>query len=471
MNTWADHWAAAWVLAGAAFAFAAYSARPYASSYNDGSRLATAESLIERGTLAIDDSLFVHPPPEYAARGIPPYTPGVVHINNTATYDMVRIDGRFYSDKPMVPSVLFAGAYRALMLVGFPRPVDRPDVFCRVGAVLNCGLAYAVAVGCLWVLGRRAGLGAGWRLVWLLGFALATVLPAYTRQVSAGMPQLAAVAGLALLLARAAELGGGGARLFGAGLCAGFGYALDLGSGPPLLALATLAVAVRSRRAAPVAVFLLGALPCVAANHALTYAVGHVWVPLGMVPEYLEWPGSVFNRTNMTGLTRHTASTLAAYAGSMLYGPAGFLVCNLPLGLTVAFGWLALVRRGPDRVEQGALLLWCVAVWAVYAVLSDNFGGACLSVRWFVPLLVPAFWVLARLMADRPTFRLDFTILAGWGLVLGYRMWLLGPWQPAPVRGQAEIVHEAVLVWGIVRCSIFGLWLALTVIRALRKRQ
>ena len=43
----------------AAAAVALVSARPYAGGWNDGSRLAMVESVIDRHTLAIDDSIFV----------------------------------------------------------------------------------------------------------------------------------------------------------------------------------------------------------------------------------------------------------------------------------------------------------------------------------------------------------------------------------------------------------------------------
>src|SRR5690606_15480421 len=135
--------------------------------------------------------------------------------------------------------------------------------------------------------------------------------------------------------------------------------------------------------------FLLASLPWAVAHHAVHYAIGGVWVPLNMVPAYLDWPGSEFDESNMTGVARHTPWGLVVYACELLVGGSGFLAYNLPLFLAVGFGWLVLVRPNPDRVELVALAAWCLAVWAVYAVLSDNHGGFCLTVRWFVPLLVP----------------------------------------------------------------------------------
>ncbi|MBY0460487.1 MAG: hypothetical protein K2V38_24495, partial [Gemmataceae bacterium] len=174
-----------WVLGAVAFVLAAAGALPYAGGYNDGGRLATAECLAERGTLRIDDSVFVRPPPELVAAGRPPYSRGVDSVNAHGTLDKVFVGGHFYSDKPPIPAVLLAAAYRALMALGLPPPSTRPDVFCWVAAVLTGAVPFAVTVGLMWQLGRRAGLGPRWRVVWLGGFALATMLPAYTRQVNA----------------------------------------------------------------------------------------------------------------------------------------------------------------------------------------------------------------------------------------------------------------------------------------------
>ena len=73
MGRRADHPAVAWVLATAAFAVAAAGARPFASAWNDGSRLASVEALIERHTFCIDGTTFLQPPPDLFTRGTPPY--------------------------------------------------------------------------------------------------------------------------------------------------------------------------------------------------------------------------------------------------------------------------------------------------------------------------------------------------------------------------------------------------------------
>jgi hypothetical protein len=93
------------------------------------------------------------------------------------------------------------------------------------------------------------------------------------------------------------------------------------------------------------------------------------------------------------------------------------------------------------------LLGWCLAAWAVYAVLSNNMGGGCCSVRWFVPFLAPGFWVLAVLLRDRPGCRPGFVALAAWGGVLAAVMWWNGPWHPRMVPFLWPVVGAALTTW------------------------
>src|ERR1700722_17000800 len=85
------------------------SARPYAGSWNDGSRLATVESLVDHGTLAIDESIFVAVPPPTDATAAQPYLDRALA---GGTLDKLFISGRFYSDKSPVPALLLAAVYQ-----------------------------------------------------------------------------------------------------------------------------------------------------------------------------------------------------------------------------------------------------------------------------------------------------------------------------------------------------------------------
>lgn len=475
MGRWADHPAAAWVLAALALGFAAASARPFAASWNDGSRLASVESLAERGTFCLDGSPFLFPGPELFERGTPPYDPDNPLLR-AGTLDKLRIGGRYYSDKPPLVSLPLAGAYRVLMALGLPRPSERPDVFAWVVCVLLSGTGYAVAVGCMWSLGRRAGLSPGWRLAWLAAFALCTVLPAYTRSANNHLAQLGAVAAVCVCLCRIAECrrrdahpppaeqaqrrsaGVGGATrrtpwftLLALGFATGFAYNLDFGIGPPLVPAVLAVVATRTRRLSAVAACGLAMLPCVAAGHAINYAVGGDWLrPLNMHPEYLNWPGSPF-ATTMTGIVRTRYFAQFQYALDILVGKKGFLTHNPALLLALAAGVLVLNRGSRHRTELLALFAWCAAGWLLYGTLSKNHGGWCVSIRWFVPFLAPGFWLLARVLAERPEFRRDFVLLSAWGGVLAASAWTVGTWWPRNVPLYWWCFGGSLVSWGALR--------------------
>lgn len=456
MRRLADHPAAAWLLALAALGLAAAGDRPYAGSWNDGSRLAVVESLLERGTLAIDDSVFCKTPPHMLDNGHMPYPPDRYDLHLFGTLDKLLVRGHFHSDKPAVVSVLMAGVYQPLMWLGVPGPGERPDVFAWVMTLLTSGVGYAATVGCMWALGTRIGLSPGWRLAWLASFALCTYAPVYTRHVNNHAMQLGVVAGTCVLLLRIADAKQSGRTawrsIVGLGALAGLGFNLDFGSGPPLVAFVGAALWWRTRRWPPVLVYGLAVLPWIVAGIGLNYAIGGVWLPINMYPEFFNFTGSPFSEENLTGFSRHGTLDQFLYAGALLVGKHGFWNHNLALLLMAGAGWRVLRRDFAGRTELLFLLGWCAVSWLVYAVLSNNMGGGCCSVRWFVPFLAPSYWLLAVLLRDRPEFRADFVALSAWGGVLAGVMWWNGPWVLRMVPMMWPIVGCALLTWGGVAC-------------------
>src|SRR6266404_3996734 len=100
-----------WLLGMVALALACVSSLPYAGGWNDGSRLAAVESLADRHTLDIDESIFCQPSVEVVARGYPPYPADRTDLLAQGTCDKLLIKGHFYSDKPAIITILMAGAY------------------------------------------------------------------------------------------------------------------------------------------------------------------------------------------------------------------------------------------------------------------------------------------------------------------------------------------------------------------------
>ncbi|HET6572949.1 MAG TPA: hypothetical protein VFG68_05050 [Fimbriiglobus sp.] len=439
-----------WRLAGRAVVLAAVvvalvGAQPYAGGWNDGSRLATAESLGERGTFVIDDSVFVRVPPETQPT---PYPPGRADLLTLGTLDKLQIGGHFYSDKSPVPNVLMAGLYRAWLTLGGPTAGERPDLFCWFLTVASSGLAYIVTVIAIRQLGATVGLSGSTLFLLTVAVAFGTVAPAYSRHVNSHILFLGAAAMMCLGLANRCRKRGWPVVV---GTAAGFAYTCDLGVGPvQLVCLAPYCVwAYRGWK--PVAIVGLAALPWVVAHHALNYAIAGTLLPANMVPEYLNWPGSPFVGDVMTGSLRHGPGWLALYAADLVIGKKGILLNNIPLWLAPGGAVLLGLRRRELRPALAFCIGWSALTVLLYAATSSNYGGQCCSVRWFVPLIAPGFWVVALTLREYPRYRPDFAWLTGCGVVLGALMWWGGPWAPKMVPGLWGWVAAAGVGWGVVR--------------------
>jgi hypothetical protein len=444
-----------------ATAIACLSAHRFAGSWNDGSRLATVESLVDYHMWAIDDSIFVQVPAERS-----PYPANDPGLQQHGTGDKLLIDGHFYSDKSPVPALLLAGCYQILQtLTGLTARAD-PAGFCYWMTLVNSGLAYVLAVWCVFQMAGTLGLVLSVRLALTASFGLSTVALTYVRHVNNHILLLGITAALLLGLVRLSQgCRGGGSlwQLLGLGTLAGLGYTVDLGAGPVILLCTLGFVAFRCPRR--IAVFLLGALPWLVLHHAVNYSIGGSWKPANAVPEYFQWPGSSFSSQNLTGSWNHPGvGHFLIYAAALLVGKRGFLGHNLPLFLALPALVVLLYRSRPgscsatrlatiNRAEVLFAGCCCGGIWLLYALTSNNYSGLCCSIRWFVPMLAPAYLALALHLREEPRFAWVFLVLSGWGAVLAAIMWSVGPWTRHmvpffwPVQGAAFLSLVGIWIW------------------------
>jgi len=422
--------------------------RPYAGSWNDGSRLATVESLIDRHSWAIDDSIYVNP--GIAAQQ--PYAPDSV-VAQTGTLDKLLIDGRFYSDKSPVPALPMAGVYQLWRWAGGPSAADRPDWFARLLNWVFAGLPYLLAVVCIARMTRHIGVPAPWDAVLTISFAFGSLALPYAQHVNNHVLLLVVAAAIAETVVRAGPLTT--ARAAWLGLLAGLGYTIDLGAGPPLAVAVTGVVFWRSTepgsRWLRMLVFVVAAVPFAALHHALTYAIAGTIGPANANPAYLQWPGSPFTGPQMTGAWNHPSLAGAGlYALDLLFGKKGFLFFSPPLLLAVRSLPGLLTRPQPERPAVVALTAWAVATWLLYAATSRNLSGMNLSIRWFVPLLAPGYLVLAIVARDIPSWRRDIAVLATGGLILTGELVWHGPWYGRIPVLYWPVVVAILVAWGVV---------------------
>ena len=112
-------------------------ARPYAGGWNDGTRLATVEALVDYHSFAIDNSVFVKVPADGR-----PYPDTDPLLQKIGTSDKLLIDGHYYTDKPPVPAVLLAGGCRSVIVRGdLPESVQQyATLLVPIGVNLDAAL-------------------------------------------------------------------------------------------------------------------------------------------------------------------------------------------------------------------------------------------------------------------------------------------------------------------------------------------
>ena len=413
----------------AALGFALLSARHYAGSWNDGSRLAAVESLVDYHTFAIDRSIFVQVPRQ---PGKSPYGTDPL-LNRFGTRDVMIIGGKVYSAKPPVPLLLRAAVYAGIQLITGLNARRNPRVFCYLMTAATSAVAYAIAVWCAFRIGLRAGLDWTGALSLAASLALATLAIAYMQVVNDHIVVLAVASALILNMLRLVESQGTGTSqtpmVLAVGALGGFAYAVEQGSGTVLFVAAILWTAYRTRSLRALCLFALAAAPWVIAHHLAIYEIGHTLRPLAGVAAYVAFPGAAFTPADMTGVwTDRSLLKTIGYALGMLLGPRGFIGHNLALYLSLV-AVCVLIARGDEQSPE-VIFAGCYAggTWILYSLLSSNYSGVCCSIRWFVPLLAPAYYVLARFLSVQPEYWPDFLILSGWGLLIGARIWWQGPW-------------------------------------------
>ena len=239
------------------------------------------ESLGDRGTFQIDDSIYVQP----ASADIPPYTPGDEFLAHHGTKDKMFIGGHYYSDKSPVPGVAMACAYRVLRMLGLPARRHRPDWFARVLTWLFAGMPYVLAVWCIGRMAWQLAVPSPWEMVLTAGFAFGSLALPYAQVVNNHILLLAVAAGIGEAMSRRGPATF--KRAVWLGILAGVGYTIDLGAGP-LLAAAVGAWFLWQRRR--VVAYALSALPFVLAHHAMNYLVAGTIVPANSNPEYFRGP-------------------------------------------------------------------------------------------------------------------------------------------------------------------------------------
>lgn len=419
---------------------------PFAGSWNDGSRLASVESLAERGTWTLDESMFVFP--NGPKPGMPnPYDPQSEVLAKRGTLDLMQINGRFYSDKSPLPSLALAGVWRVFRWFGASEAQLDPALFCRTMNLLGGAFPLALGAVAVWILSLRLGGDISQSLWIFLGGVVSGLPLAYSGFVNNHIMVWAECAWLFVFLdgvSRSDSVSSIG-QLILAGICLGMAYATDSGIGPALF----VAVGVWTiwnpgawwqpgnwfKRGLGLA---LGGAPFVLAHHVLGFQIAGTWGPINANPAFFQWPGCPFTPESLTGGFKHPhLGKFLLYTGDMLFGKKGFLF-HTGVGLLGVLVLLQLVSTPSKNLPVGMRMVSAVAFVLgvlVYALGSNNQSGLCRSVRWFVPLGIPLWYVASSLVIEGGwKYRVyALSVVIGLWVAIWGACW--GPWEGSVLPG------------------------------------
>jgi Tfp pilus assembly protein PilF len=364
--------------------------------------------------------------------------------------DVVRIDGRFYSDKPPLLSVLGAGVYFPLhKTLGLSFAKHAPWLY-HILTDLLVGLPLAVG---LWFLARcliSAGLSpkAATTTVFLTGGG--TIYLPYAVTFNNHVPAAAAIT-VALYCTLRAEADPERANRWSAiaGFMGGLACNLDLAPGGTAFVGFGVTVFLRKRRFSDLVSYILAAIPPAIAYFLLNWLVTRDFVPIYLHPQYYEYEGSVLR--SYDALKRPFGKTIPAQYFHMLFGYRGFFSYSpiLLLGL-----WEALrrVARG-GRFRPHALVALAIPVLAAgsYASQTGGMAGGSYGMRWLLAAtpLFAFFMGLALVNIATRRMRNLFRVAAAFSLVVAV-VGVPRPWSSnirSPITFLDNIAYFTQTLW------------------------
>jgi hypothetical protein len=398
-------------------------------SWQEESRMATVQTLVEQGTFIID------------------------HTEFNRTGDKVFINEHFYSDKTPLLSVAAAGAYAILhntfgLTLDSTICVPAEDIaacraFTPTGTrftafywltLIFVGGSAALLVVLFWYAMLGAGASGTLATALAIALGLASPIAPYSIVFAGHVPAALCLFVGFYLLIKAATLVRNGWLLFWAGFLISLSANIDLTLAIFIAMFGLWVLFTQWRKLPP---YILGAIVPFAISAAINYWAAGTIVPLYFDPKAYDFVGTVLNTTVGGTNGFYSLDFGLHYTYDMFVGQRG--VFSFTPMLLFAFVGMAVAFRQRRQRSLIVTLLLGSLIFAAYLILrTDNFGGLAWGTRWFVPL-VPLWWYFARdaygVMRDQPRASRVWRTLFWLAVILSF-------WTAA--QGLQDAWHEAV---------------------------
>ncbi len=392
--------------------------KPGIGSPHDASRIATIQSIVEQHSFCIDKSIL------------------------PLAVDIIKIDGKTYSDKPPMLQLIGSGIYLILYHLFH---LGLATHFRTVYFLLTLFLA-VVPLGLIcFILNKlfeQQGLSINIRIGLFLFTWLGTImLPFSTTFTSHLLAAATTTLALFFLIQSFSDERPRCWHSFLLGLFAALTLTLDLPAGGLLLIFFGLIYVSHHHRTKDIIGFIIGILPPLLIHFIANYALTGDLIPAYLHPAYYQYPGSML--VSAIGKKRLFGKSIPMQYWHMLLGYRGIMLFSplLLFGLIECGKGLITKYRHSDtlmnRLRIVTLLIFFGTITA-YAIQISDFGGTSYGLRWsiaVIPLLIYFLGVYLKKSIGKIK-KIIFILFLLWSILIAliglYNPWSLNIISPIP---------------------------------------
>lgn len=376
---------------------------PKVRSANDASRIATIESLIDFHTFSIDSSHFIN------------------------TIDKVKINGKFYSEKPPFPSLIGAIVYFPISQIGFKLDSDTSVAYYLI-CLFSVKLIWLISIFCFYKileLIKFTGNKIFPTSFLAFGSLFFTWSTTFNNHIfSASFLIIAFYFWLKSRKENFSKL----KSVFFSGLFFLFSGISDL---PTLIffPLFLLLLVVKSKNLKTVLTFLLPLLVTIFPYSLFNYLISGSVKPFQSQVEFFMYENSYWlDKGFLSGTNRNDFIFAAKHLLELLISEKGFLIYNPILFLSVVSSFFLRKRFSEIQDERKIILFGIGVILLFYSFFTKDIGGWSYSVRWFVCLL-PFLILLSFPYFEKVTKmkKIVLVILFSLGMIISL-VGVINPW-------------------------------------------
>jgi len=380
---------------------------------NEASRLAAVQSLVDEGTLQIDRSMF-------------------------RTVDKARIDGHFYSGKPLLLTWWLGFVYWLIKIFSSLSFQNAYHAVIHLLNIFGTG-SFTILLVFLFLHKLKCFHGALFlRLLIAAGMVWTTWIFSFGTALNSHTPAACIVFVLFCVLDQYRKKPHWGKAL-AAGLLAGLLFNVDIPTGGIFMAAGLVALfsETPSSRMKMTLWYGAGFAALVAVMGLMNYfAYGHV-LPVYLIPGAYDYPGSL-HTAGYGGLRKPLH--VPAYFFHMTLGNRGFF-SYMPVFLFIIPA-VAMRHRLKDKTSI-IFLATAIPIFLFYGTQTGDYGGWSYGFRFLIPLIPVFWWWMSGWFFKhyRSRWVLLFYLCLAWGFVTS----LVGAYNPWPVVYEGASTHPGVV--------------------------